>query len=86
MSNTISTKDRLSVRAFVWHRLGNPTGPWSAARKMFGLSFGAKSFADFWRYWSPVHHYYLTYYVYKPVRKVLPRSIAVLFTFAFYYK
>lgn len=78
-----SSRKRLTVRAFVLHRLGNPQGPWSAVKKMFSLSFGAKSFTEFWRYWNPLHHYYLTYYVYKPLRKILPRSIAVIFTFTF---
>lgn len=83
MNNAEVKKDVLNVRVFVLRRLGNPTGPWSAVQEMFRLSFGAKSFADFWRYWNPVHHYYLTMYVYKPVRKVMPRSIATIITFIF---
>jgi hypothetical protein len=83
MKNTKSEKDGISVRVFVLQRLDNPTGPWSAVKKMFRLSFGAKSFTEFWRYWNPVHHYYLSNYIYKPVRKVLPRSFAVIITFVF---
>ena len=64
-------------------RMGNPTGPWDGLRSMFALSFGAKSFAGFWRYWNPVYHYFLSYWVYRPVRAVAPRPIAVLVSFAF---
>jgi hypothetical protein len=73
---------RPSLRAFVFHRLGNPDGPWPAAKSMFARSFGAKSFAAFWRYWNPVYHYYLYYWCYRPLRTFLPRPIAVLLTFA----
>jgi len=50
---------------------------------MFVLSFGAKSFTDFWRYWNPLYHYFLSYWIYKPLRKILPRSLAVILSFAF---
>jgi hypothetical protein len=63
--------------------MGYPTGPWDALIKMFSFSFGARSFADFWRYWNPVYHYFLSYWVYRPIRRVLPRSVAVLLSFAF---
>jgi hypothetical protein len=63
--------------------MGYPTGPWDALIKMFSLSFGARSFSDFWRYWNPVYHYFLSYWVYRPIRRVLPRSVAVLLSFAF---
>jgi hypothetical protein len=83
MDKSFSTKDKQNLRLFVFRRLGNPKGPISAVRKMFRLSFGAKSFADFWRYWNPVHHYFLSYYVYKPLRRIMPRSMAVILTFVF---
>jgi hypothetical protein len=74
---------RPPFRDFTMRRMGNPTGPWDGLRRMFARSFGAKSFADFWRYWNPVYHYFLSYWVYQPLRKVLPRPLAVLLTFAF---
>jgi hypothetical protein len=83
MDEPKTTRERLNLRVFVFRRLGNPKGPISAVRKMFSLSFGAKSFADFWRYWNPVHHYYLTTYIYKPLRRIMPRSTAVILTFVF---
>ena len=64
-------------------RMGNPTGPWDGLRSMFALSFGANSFADFWRYWNPVYHYFLGYWIYRPLSAVVPRPIAILISFAF---
>ncbi len=75
-------RQKPSLRAFVLHRLGDPDGPWPAARSMFVRSFGAKSFAAFWRYWNPVYHYYLYYWCYRPLRSFLPRPVALALTFA----
>jgi len=49
---------------------------------MFRRSFSAPSFAGFWRYWNPMFSYYLYYWCYKPLTRVLPRSLAVTLTFA----
>jgi hypothetical protein len=64
-------------------RMGDPTGPGDGLRSMFALSLGAKSFAAFWRYWNPVYHYLLSYWICRPVRAVAPRPVAVLVSFAF---
>ena len=71
-----------TLRAFVTRRLAHPRGPWQAAQRMLALSFGAGSFAAFWRYWNPVYHCYLYYWCYCPLTRFLPRPVAVLFTFA----
>jgi hypothetical protein len=42
---------------------------------------GASSPADFWRYWNPVYGYALYYWSYRPLRRVLPRPLAVWLTF-----
>jgi hypothetical protein len=49
---------------------------------MLGRSFGAGSFAGFWRYWNPVYSYYLDRFCYRPLRRVFPRSPAMVATFA----
>jgi hypothetical protein len=74
---------RPSFREFTIRRMGNPTGPLDGLLKMISLSFGAKSFADFWRYWNPAYHYVLLYWIYQPLRKLVPRPIAVLISFMF---
>jgi D-alanyl-lipoteichoic acid acyltransferase DltB (MBOAT superfamily) len=44
--------------------------------------FGASSFAEFWRLWNPVYGYFLYYYSYRPLSRVMPRNAAMLSTFA----
>jgi hypothetical protein len=48
---------------------------------MLALSFGAPSFIAFWRYWNPVYGYFLCYWSYRPLRKYLPRPMALILTF-----
>jgi D-alanyl-lipoteichoic acid acyltransferase DltB (MBOAT superfamily) len=48
---------------------------------MLYRSLGAGSFAGFWRYWNPVFGYALGSYIYSPLRRVLPRAIALVSTF-----
>lgn len=48
---------------------------------MLHRSLGAGSFDGFWRYWNPVFGYYLGRYVDSPLRRVLPRSAALVLTF-----
>lgn len=43
--------------------------------------FEAPSFAAFWRRWNPVYGYVLTFYVYRPLSRILPRRAAELLTF-----
>ena len=81
-SEKVALTHKPTLREFADRRLGNPEGARSAARSMFARSFGARSFAAFWRYWNPVYHYYLHYWVYRPLHRFLPRPIAILLTFA----
>ena len=48
---------------------------------MLRRSLGASSFAGFWRYWNPVFGCYLGRYVDSPLRRVLPRTTALVLTF-----
>jgi hypothetical protein len=49
---------------------------------MLRRSFGASSFAGFWRFWNPIFGYALARYVHSPLLRVLPRPLAVIGTFA----
>ena len=49
---------------------------------MFARAFGAPSLIAFWRYWNPVYGYFLHYWAYRPLRRYLPRPIALVLTFA----
>src|SRR5437763_2985091 len=70
---------RPTLRKYVERRLGR--GSWTQTRNVFAKPFGARSFAEFWRYWNPVYGYFLYYYSYRPLRRVLPRPAAAWTTF-----
>ncbi len=72
---------RLTLDAFIRRRLGSEGGDLGQLKRMFGRSFGAGSLAGFWRYWNPVYAYYLDRFCYRPLRRWLPRPLAVLATF-----
>lgn len=48
---------------------------------MMQRSFGAASFAGFWRYRNPIFSYYLDKHVYGPTSRFAPRWLALLVTF-----
>lgn len=48
---------------------------------MLRRSFGAASFAGFWRYWNPVFGYGLGKYVFAPLKRFLPSTLALILTF-----
>jgi hypothetical protein len=72
---------RPPFRAYLDRKLGGTT-----AERWFNFflrPFAAPSLAQFWRRWNPVYGYVLTYFVYRPARRVLPRRLAVMATFVF---
>lgn len=76
-----SRRSNPSFRLYLRYRLG-PKGGRAAWFNFFIRPFGASSFAEFWRRWNPVYGYFLLYYCYRPLAKVLPRRAATLLTFA----
>lgn len=70
-----------TLRAHVLERSGVPLGGSGSLGAMLQRSFGAPTFAAFWRHWNPIWGYYLSRGVYLPARRVLPRAAAVLLTF-----
>ncbi len=71
---------RPSLNRYLRFRLGNKGG-WSAWFRFFIKPFGASSFAQFWRQWNPVYGYFLYYYSYRPLSRIVPRPAAMLSTF-----
>jgi hypothetical protein len=61
--------------------IGGKAGGRSAWFNFFIRPFGAGSFAQFWRLWNPVYGYFLYYYSYRPLSRVVPRPAAMLATF-----
>ncbi|MEO5721505.1 MAG: acyltransferase [Chthoniobacterales bacterium] len=48
---------------------------------MLYRSFGAVSFAGFWRAWNPLFGYYLSTRVYSPVQRFVSEPVALAITF-----
>lgn len=69
------------MSAYVRRRNGVPLGAPGSLQNMLQRSFGARSFAGFWQYWNPIFGYYLGRFVFAPLKKVLPSSVALIFTF-----
>ncbi|MBN1965921.1 MAG: acyltransferase [Anaerolineae bacterium] len=72
----------LTLAQYVQHRNGVPLGAPDSLKNMLVRSLGARSFAEFWRYWNPIWGYALGRYVYAPFRSILLTALAVLLTFA----
>ncbi len=69
-----------TLRQYLRFRLGTRGGR-TAWFNFFIKPFGASSFAEFWRWWNPVYGYFLYYYSYRPMSRVMPRPIASFLTF-----
>jgi len=74
-------RPRVTFSKYLARRLGSKGGS-AAWFNFFIKPFGATSFAQFWRLWNPIYGYYLYYYSYRPLAKIMPRPAAVLITFA----
>lgn len=73
----------LSLSQYIIYRNGVPAGARGGIRNMFYRSFGAPTFAGFWRHWNPVFSYGLGRYIYSPLKRVMPSALALVATFAF---
>jgi uncharacterized membrane protein (GlpM family) len=71
----------MGLRDYVRRRNGVPLGAPGSMRNMFSRSFGASSFAGFWRYWNPIFGYGLGRYVFAPLKGFLPPAFALIATF-----
>ena len=71
----------MTLREYVLRRSGTPLGGAGSLRAMLTRSFGARSFADFWRHWNPLWGYGLGRFVYAPVRRRASAAVAVMATF-----
>jgi len=71
----------LTLAQYVYRRNGVPLGSSNSLRNMLHHSLGASSFARFWQYWNPIWGYGLGKYVYSPLQRVLPVTVALIMTF-----
>lgn len=68
-----------TLTKYIEFRLGQ--GAWTQLRNWLTRTWGAPSFSAFWRFWNPVYGYFLFYYCYRPLRRLIPRAPAVVITF-----
>jgi len=80
-SHSQSPPRRMTLGRYIQRRNGVPLGASGSLRNMLRRSLGAGSFSSFWQYWNPIFGYYLGRYVDSPLRRVLPRSVALILTF-----
>ena len=67
--------------SFIVRQIGEPKHVLRFARDWFVKPLCASSFSKFWHYWNPVYGYVLLFYIYRPLRRLLPRPAAVFLTF-----
>lgn len=71
----------MTLAQYIKKRNGVPLGAKKSLRNMLYRSLGAKNFPEFWRYWNPIFSYYLGKLVFKPLKEILPTSLALIITF-----
>lgn len=71
-----------SYRQYEQRKMGHRKNPLTGIFYMCRQSFLADSFAKFWQNWNPLFSYFLLYSFYRPLKKLFPRFIAVMITFA----
>ena len=72
----------LTVSEYVFKRNGVLLGSKGSLVLNLKNSFGAESNGDFWKHWNPIWGFYLSKFIYLPLKNIFPQSIAVLATFA----
>lgn len=73
----------MTLTEYVHKRNGVTIGSSKSLRNNLYRSLGAKNFSTFWNYWNPIFGYYLGKFIFKPLKKILPIGVALLFTFIF---
>lgn len=71
-----------TYRAYEDRKLGGHGNSLRGMGYMLRQAFFANSFGQFWQRWNPLFSYYLLYSCYRPLSNFLPRSVAVILTFA----
>lgn len=68
-----------SLMKYIEFRLGFTPG--AQVVNFFWRPFASATLANFWRSWNPLWSYYLTYFVYRPLRRFFPPWLSTLLTF-----
>ncbi len=71
----------LGWRDYAARRTGLPVGSRGELRQNLYRAFTASSFGRFWQIWNPLFGFYLQLWLYRPLQRRLPQSLALWFTF-----
>lgn len=71
----------LGWRGYAARRTGLPVGSRGELRQNLYRAFTASSFGRFWQIWNPLFGFYLQLWLYRPLQRRLPQSLALWFTF-----
>lgn len=71
----------MTLTAYIKKRNGVSIGDSKSLRNNLYRSIGAKNFSTFWNYWNPIFGYYLGKLIFKPLKKIFPVSLSLVFTF-----
>lgn len=72
---------RPTLNRYISKKLDGVQGELPRTIHMFKKSFVQRNFRMFWNIWNPIYSYVLTFFVYKPLRQWIPKSMALLLTF-----
>lgn len=75
-------RKQISLARYVKIRTGVALGGKGSLSAMLKRSLGAGSFSGFWHYWNPIWSYYLSRYIARPLKTLVPRWLCILLTFA----
>lgn len=73
----------MTLADYIKKRNGVAIGSSKSLRNNLYRSLGSKNFSTFWNYWNPIFGFYLGKFIYKPLKKIFPVTIALLLTFIF---
>jgi D-alanyl-lipoteichoic acid acyltransferase DltB (MBOAT superfamily) len=71
----------LGWRDYAARRTGLPVGSRGELRQNLYRAFTASSFGRFWQIWNPLFGFYLQLWLYRPLQRRLPQSLALWLTF-----
>ena len=72
----------MTLSGYVGKTNGVPLGDSRSLSRMLARSLGAGSIMEFWHYWNPIWGFYLSTYVFAPLKKRTRPASAFLLTFA----
>lgn len=72
---------KMTLTEYIKIRNGVSIGSPRSLRNNLYRSLGSKNFSTFWNYWNPIFGYYLGKFIFKPLKKIFPVAISLLFTF-----